>query len=398
MNLTQLPAIDFTLTGWGFAAAALLGALWLLTLYRARIYGVGSAARRAVPDPTRTPEGASVVVTAGDDAPALNSLLHHLFEQEFDGPMEVIVVNDGKNEEIKDCVTLFKHAERRSNLYITFTPPEVRNVSHRKLAITLGIKAAHYPVVVLVDEHTSLPGNVWLKRMVRPFENPAIDLVIGSALPDPRADRHRGRRYRAFTFAADTVAYLSAALHHSPYRGHGFNLAYRRDLFFKANGFCAALNLMDGDDDIFVNRVARRDNVAVEISPAAQVKYGRPSSRSEYRIRRPRRMFCAGMLRRGTARFFGFSSLMLYVWLLGCLGAGAVAGLTSDWVMAAVAAVTFITVWITLAVVWRRTLRALHTRPMVLTVPVMLLRRPWSNLRHKLLARLRRPDYHTWVA
>ena len=54
---------------------------------------------------------------------------------------------------------------------------------------------------------------------------------------------------------------------HSPYMGVGRNLAYRKSLFFESGGFTHLMNKKAGDDDLFVNHVATRENTAVVVSP-----------------------------------------------------------------------------------------------------------------------------------
>ena len=68
------------------------------------------------------------------------------------------------------------------------------------------------------------------------------------------------------------MRYLGFALAGSPYMGIGRNLAYRKSLFFDRKGFSAHLSLRRGDDDLFVNQVACRDNTRVETDPAAVVR------------------------------------------------------------------------------------------------------------------------------
>lgn len=393
MTLTEIDLTALLLT-----VAALLPALWLLTFYRSRVASVWRAVRRTPTPSAAAGAEASVVVLSGGDAQALERLLDSLLEQELEGgQMEVIVVNDGKSEEVKDVVTRMKHLRRLTNLYITFTPPGARNVSHRKLSITLGIKAAHYPVVVIVDEQAVLPSRRWLSATVAPFADPKVQIVLGSALPDPTADSKGGsRRYRAFTHAADAVAWLSSALRRKPFRGCGGNIAYRRDFFFASKGFSSALNLRDGDDDIFICRVATGSNTAVVLDRDTLISYSHPGSRTEYRNRRPRRFFTASALSRSSARFFGFSSLMAWCFALLSAGAIAASAVARDWVLLGVASVLTLGVWLTLMFTWRSTLRALNSRAALLTVPPMMLRRPFTNLHHKWLSRLRRKEYYTW--
>lgn len=48
--------------------------------------------------------------------------------------------------------------------------------------------------------------------------------------------------------------------------GVGRNMAYIRELFFRHKGFAGHLNLLSGDDDLFVNEAATKTNTSVELS------------------------------------------------------------------------------------------------------------------------------------
>lgn len=398
--ISQLPA-QTVLMALGIPAS--IAALWLLTAYRGRVASVGKAIRRqtAEPfnhDPRPTPPGASIVVVAGDDAPALERLLTKLFEQEYTGEMEVIVVNDGKNDDVKDVVTRLKHLEHRPNLYITFTPPGLRNVSHRKLALTLGIKAAKHPVIITLTEQSRLYSGQWLARMMAPFGREEVELVIGSALPGAKFDSGWGRRYRSFTHGADTVKWLSAALRDKAYRGHRNNLAFRRDAFFSSGGFNGALNLRDGDDDIFISKIARPGNTEVVCAAQAAVRYSSPTPRRQFREGRSARIYSGRGLGRSTARFFGFSSLMAWVLAITTLVGIGYTALTGSWMFLGGFALLLVGTWTVLALTWRRTLKALRCLPAAPMVFPMMLRRPLTNLIHKMRSRSHRSDYHTWSA
>ena len=60
--------------------------------------------------------------------------------------------------------------------------------------------------------------------------------------------------------------YLGAALCGHPYMGVGRNLAYKKSLFFESGGFTHMMTNRAGDDDLFVNHVATKQNTAVVVS------------------------------------------------------------------------------------------------------------------------------------
>lgn len=389
---------------WGLCGLALAAALWLLTAYRARIARVTSAIRRQTaspfnPSPRPMPPAVSVVVVAGDDATALEALLAKLFEQEWEGEMEVVVVNDGKNDDIKDVVTRIKHLQHRPDLFITFTPPGLRNISHRKLALTLGIKAAHNPVIITLGEQSRIYSTQWLGRMMEPFGREETEVVIGSALPAAKFDSGFGARYRSFTHGHDAAAWLASALAGKPFRAHRANMAFRRNLFFDSGGFSSALNLRDGDDDIFISRICRPGNSAVVCAAQAAVRYSRPTSKSEFHDGRPCRMFTSRRAGAASAgRFWGFSSLAAWAMTLAAAGAIGLGIRLGMWPAVAAAAATGLTAWIIIAMTWRSALQALRCRPAAAMVPAMVLRRPLTNFVHRLRSRRRRGDYRTTPA
>lgn len=401
MIIDKLNLSPLEITAWAAGLVAMLAALWLLTFYRARIAAVGAAIRRQTavpfnPSPKPDPQPVSVIVVAGDHAEALETLLGKIFEQEFPSPMEVIVVNNGKSDEIKDAVTRMKHLDSRANLFMTFTPPGLRNVSHRKLAMTLGVKAAHYPVVVVVNEESRLYSTQWLLRMVEPFSNHETQVVIGSALPATKFDSGHGKRYRSFTHGHDAAIWLSAALRGKPWRGHRANMAFRTDRFFEVGGFEGSLNLREGDDDIFISKMVTPGNSVTVCAAQAAVRYSLPTSRQQMLEGRPSHFFTARGLCPGDSRFFGFSSLMAWMLFLSAATAIGLGVYLYDWVITAIAALLLTAAWIGLALSWRSTLKALRCRPAAFGVFPMMLRRPITNAVHRSRAHYNRKDFYTW--
>lgn len=399
---SELILTPIEIAAWSCGALALVAATWLLTAYRARIAAVGAEIRRQTarpfnPAPKPPVPPVSVVIVAGDHAEALETLIHKIFDQEFASDFEVIVVNDGKSDDIKDVVTRIKHLEHRPNLRITFIPANLHNVSRRKLALTLGVKAATYPVVIALTEESRLYSTQWLTRMAEPFADPQTEVVIGSALPATKFDTGAGRRYRSFTHGHDAAIWLSSALRGKPWRAHRANMAFRTDAFFRVGGMGGALNLRNGDDDIFISKIATGENTRLVCAAQAAVRYSHPTSRREFRQGRPARMFT----RRSLAApkfFFGLSSAAAWILLLASAAAIALGSMAGDWVIAAWTGALLLASVIILSLTWRKTLKALRCRPALTGVFPMMLRRPLTNAIHRLRSRHNRKDYYTWAS
>ncbi|MDE5661678.1 MAG: glycosyl transferase family 2, partial [Muribaculaceae bacterium] len=80
---------------------------------------------------------ASVIVYSQGEAENLDRLLHSILEQDYPAAFEVIVVNEGESADVRDTVSLLR--ADNPNLYLTFTPEGVVNLSRKKRAVSLGI-------------------------------------------------------------------------------------------------------------------------------------------------------------------------------------------------------------------------------------------------------------------
>lgn len=240
-------------------------ALYYLALYN-RIHLRSRKAGRDELHFTQELPPLSVILCAHDEVENLRRNLPAIFEQDYP-QFEVIVINDGEKGESEEYLTQLE--EQYSNLYHSFVPDSSRYISRKKLAVTLGIRAARYDWLVLTEANCRPQSNQWLRLMARNFTS-RTEVVLGYSGYE-RGHNWLHRR-AAFDSLFTAMRYLGFALAGNPYMGIGRNLAYRKDLFFDQKGFSAHLNLRRGDDDLFVNQVARRDNTRVETDPASVVR------------------------------------------------------------------------------------------------------------------------------
>ncbi|MCM1292312.1 MAG: glycosyltransferase [Bacteroides sp.] len=327
----------------------------------------------------------SVIVYSQADGYNLRTLLPQILNQDYPGPMEVIVVND---ESADDTETIVSELELQyPNLYMTFAPERSRNLSRRKLAITLGIKAARYDVLLLTQGNCRVDSPLWMRAMLRHMIGGRRDVVIGYSLPvadDGATDEDARKRRRSFDTMWHAVRYLSAAIHHRPIAGTGCNLAYTRRIFFDHKGYSRTLNLNYGDDDIFVSEIATGENAVVELSHASRVDSLEHSPATLHDTYRMRREFTSRYLRRTPYCMMGLSSVMWWLWPIAGV-AGALLALPSlvPAVAVFIIGLAFCLIHMSL---WRRCSRALGLRPLFLTVPWLAWGRPWRTLRHKMRA------------
>lgn len=268
MDFSSLHIVDYILLG-------LLLLLFVLQMYFYIRYLAAPARkmRRDKKSPisnVKSPisEGVSVILCAHNEGYNLSQFLPSLLTQDY--PLyEVIVVDDGSEDNTRAVVESFMANDLR--LHLTFVPCGARVGSTKKLALTLGAKAAQYDLLLLTDADCVPESDHWISEMVKGFGNvqgnnvPCTkDIVLGFGAYFAE-DGHINRLVRYDTLF-NGLHYLGAALCGHPYMGVGRNLAYRKSLFFESGGFTRLMTNKAGDDDLFVNHVATRDNTSVILS------------------------------------------------------------------------------------------------------------------------------------
>lgn len=389
--------ISFTPVIIALLAVLSVSAIYLLAGFRHYVASVG---RRVTADSGRDDSVAadyvfppmSVIVYSEDDAANLEVLLPQILDQDYPSPFEVIVVNDGAMDSTKDVIARLE--QRYSNLYMTFTPQESRSLSRKKLAVTLGIKAAKYNVLLHTVGACQVPSDKWLRNMARHFDA-HTDIVLGYAAPSEQEGiSHAWKRLHSFDQVRSAVKWLSWAIAGRPYRGTGCNIAYRREVFFSNKGFSRSLDLKYGDDDVFVSEVASGGNTAVELSTDSMLLHVQDAPGAMHKADKIRRDYTASRLR-GHARLF-FSSCSWAWWLLICSAVAlAVVGLPSL-VPAIAAGVVLLVTWIILMISWRKTSRALWSRPLLLTFPWFMSYHPLYTLYYRIKGWRKRGSNLTW--
>lgn len=202
----------------------------------------------------------SVVICARDETENLRRFLPMVLEQEYSS-FEVIVINDGGNEETE--ILLRDMKLQYSNLKSTFVPNGTTNLSTKKLALTLGIKAAQFEWILLTDADCVPESKHWIARMARNFhDNTDFVLGYGAYLPE----KSLLNKLITYDTLFNGLQYLGFAGAGKPYMGVGRNMAYRREVFFHQKGFASTLHLRSGDDDLMVNQAANKRNTRVETS------------------------------------------------------------------------------------------------------------------------------------
>lgn len=203
----------------------------------------------------------SVVICARSEARRLEDLVPLLMQQDHK-EFEVVVVNDRSEDDTWEVLQWMKPHHPRLRP-VNIQADEKFNYG-KKLALGVGIRAAKYPHVLLTDADCLPAGRDWISTMAAGFAR-GRHIVIGHS---PYAHRPGFTNLlERYDGTMKAIQYMSFAMAGFPYMGVGRNLGYTGELFFNAKGARKHNHLMSGDDDLFINEVARAGNTAVVFDP-----------------------------------------------------------------------------------------------------------------------------------
>ena len=156
----------------------------------------------------------SVILVAKDAASDLRKNLPAILEQDYPEFEVIVIYEQSSDDNCEDVLKLLK--EKYPHLHHSFIPDSARYISHKKLGITMGIKASHYDWLVFTEPNCRPESNQWLRNLARNF-TPDTDIVLGYS----NYEKTKGWFNRKITFDTllNSMRYLGRAIGGHPYMG-----------------------------------------------------------------------------------------------------------------------------------------------------------------------------------
>ncbi len=208
----------------------------------------------------------SVIIAAKNEAENLRKFLPSILEQNYDN-YEVIVVNDASSDDTE--IILAELKQKYKHLYFTNIPENQQFKHGKKLALSIGIKAAKNEFLIFTDADCKPLSKNWIKSIVANFDEQTIFVIGYGGYFAQKGLLNKLIRSDTVQIAITYFSFANAGI---PYMGVGRNMAYRKSFFNKVQGFKDHWNLLSGSDDLFINKYANAKNLKIEISPESLVK------------------------------------------------------------------------------------------------------------------------------
>ena len=200
----------------------------------------------------------SILICAKNEADNLNTFLPYILKQDYP-QFEIVLINDDSSDDTLEIMESF--TSKHNHVKIVNVAPNDAFIANKKYALTLGIKAAKHNFLLFTDADCKPKTKYWLKEMSSHFSTKKT-IVLGYGAYAKISNSFLNKLIR-FETVLTALQYFSFSQLGMPFMGVGRNLAYRKDEFFNANGFQNHMQIPSGDDDIFINQVATKDNTSI---------------------------------------------------------------------------------------------------------------------------------------
>lgn len=315
----------------------------------------------------------SVVVYAKNESENLRKHLPALLTQDYP-EYEVIVVNDGSTDESDEVLKILE--QEYKHLYHTYIPEEAKYLSRKKLALTVGIKAAKHKILLFTEANCEPLSTHWITSIAKAYR-PNTEIVLGFCAY--RYNKGLNHQLIAYDNLLDGLRYLSSALKRHPFTGNGRNLSYRKELFFEHKGYQKSLGLHAGDDDLFVNESANRENTKVTYTPDSITQMSKIEYFRVWREMKVSRAATQRFYKGGTLVYYRLEAITFFLFLIAAI-VTIVIGISGNWLAGIIGGLLLVIRYITKATILHKSAQMLRQKPTTVWLFLLEVFEPVFNL------------------
>lgn len=222
-------------------------------------------------EPVATPpKPISIILTVHDESQYLEEVVNAYLSQQYDADYQLVVVVDETDAASLD---ILKRVGDNERLYYTKLPTSSRYLSRKKLAITIGLRAAKYEWCALVNVNSMPRDDQWLKNFACHISD-NVNLVIGiTPFPSETSAYYRYDHLRTMLY------HLRTAQRGTAFSTNQSLLALRKDDFFAQQGFAGSLEYQRAEFEHMVNKLAEEGRTALAIEPQAWLPLRKPTAK-----------------------------------------------------------------------------------------------------------------------
>ncbi|WP_395058360.1 glycosyltransferase [Flavobacterium sp.] len=232
-----------------------IGIVVIQVIYYLFIFGKFSFAKWQ--ESTAKHVSVSVIVCAKNEEENVKNFIPLLANQNYSN-FEIILIDDASSDETLEVFEQFE--KQYANVKLVKVANNEAFWGNKKFALTLGIKAATKDYLLFTDADCYPNSENWITEMSSHFTLHKTIVLGYGAYEKESGFLNKLIRFETLLTATQYFAWAKLG---KPYMGVGRNLAYKKDEFFRVNGFINHMKLRSGDDDLFINEAANKSNIAL---------------------------------------------------------------------------------------------------------------------------------------
>lgn len=252
--------------GWqGTALAACILVLFAVQLYYylivyGRISRFRNSRRKKILE--SEPPVSVVVPLFSEDYRYLEESLPLILGQQYGATFEVVLVYVGASNDFYEELARMRLVY--PNLTITKIEYNPRFPISVKMALNVGIKSAHNEHIIISTTSAQPATEQWLAMMGKAFMRGNIVLGYTAIEPAPGLKNYLMRMSRLQM----SMYWMAQSVNHNTYRGSRHNFGFTKSIYFSNKGF-SHLSMNIGEEDLFIQKIAKRNNVSTVLIPKA---------------------------------------------------------------------------------------------------------------------------------
>lgn len=291
-----------------------IGIVVVQLFYYLGVFSSFSFSKENENNPKRIP--ISVIVYARNQAEDVKRLLPNLVNQNYHD-YELVLVDNASTDETLD---IFKeYAQMFSNIRLCRVENNEAFWNNKKYAQTLAIKASKNEYLLFIDAEQNIDNEFWIISMASNFTfNKTI--ILGPSM----YIKLKGffNKIIRFDSVFSQLHSFSWTNYGAPFSYFSKNIGYKKEEFYKVNGFITHMNTRFAEQELFMNEASQSKNTTYTISKNAFVYLEPITKLKEWQTKKEEDEIVLSKLNNATrvkVRLFNTSQFLFFVFAIALL-------------------------------------------------------------------------------
>lgn len=205
----------------------------------------------------------SIIICAKNQAHYLEKNLPGFLNQEYP-EFEVVIVDNGSVDDTEDVLIRLKN--KYSHLRSTKIPIDNKFKHNKKLALTIGVKAAKYNQIIHLNPNSYTENPAWLQHTIQHASGKLYNAY--SNFEYQKGFFYNFIRYDILKQTVKVAAFTKA---NKPYAGNAFNMSFLKSNFLANKGYAGNAHFEAGYDHLLSNDLAKKSEYKFSTNPEIKI-------------------------------------------------------------------------------------------------------------------------------